>query len=188
MLRSAAALAACTLSFLQFLPVPLSAERIFSVPTSGKVVSGRLILPRGQHADFQVLEGGMLRVTDDRSGHTVGLSPTIQEDGQVVFTAFDIREVLPGHEAAYEIGVLESHGITARLDLPRSPLQLQIHKVAVANHLSRLALPLDPWTLNEAGLRCCVTCDSTTVCGCAVVMGCGGCCAGPCCPAENQVE
>jgi len=29
--------------------------------------------------------------------------------------------------------------------------------------------------------RCCVTCGSTKVCGCAVEMTCGSCCAGSCC-------
>ena len=35
---------------------------------------------------------------------------------------------------------------------------------------------------NNPCTRCCVTCDGTRACGCAVEMACGSCCCGSCCP------
>lgn len=168
----------------------------YSIPTSTRLVHGQMALPNGEVLKFAVLEGQMLTLRDADAGSYFGFSPTIVDEAhrEVGFVVFEIIERGPDQHmlrqiesvevaatgwlgavnAEVEIVSIEESGLT-QTELAKMQAQLAVPSKLDATELS------DPGEENIHPGRCCVTCGTTTACGCAVSLGCGSCCQGPCC-------
>lgn len=173
----------------------------FSVPVSNYMVKGQLEMTDGEIIQFAVLDGAMLKVRNPDEGYFVGLTPVIKKEGgeQVVsFTVFNIAEHGPGLHSLKEEGTFETRpGEKSAMVAPfyAEVSLLGIEKSSLSqgdvDKMRRNMMPNKLFAKDgfETGAdqgggistECCVTCGSTTACGCAVSMSCGDCCDSQCC-------
>lgn len=196
----------CCKSLLTALAVALvmvagAGAEAFSVPVSNYLVKGQLEMTDGEVIQFAVLDGAMLKVRNPDEGYFVGLTPVINEvDGEplVSFTVFEIEERGPGLHALRESGAFETrlgeksamlapfYADVSLLGIEKSNLsQSDVDKMRRNLMPNKLFVKDGPVTGADQGggisTECCVTCGSTTACGCSVSMSCGSCCDSPCC-------
>ncbi len=185
-----------------------AAERlnVSALPISNRLIQGEMVLANGEALKFTVLEGKLLTVQGPEVG-SFALSGEIlsEEPAQVRFTVFEIQEFGPGRQGLKQVEQIEVRGketmAAVVVDLPaiqvsgihESPkvtqddvLQFRQAKMnSLAGIETKEKTQLSDSTLETLGGDCCVTCGSTTACGCAVSMSCGSCCAPGCCSSGN---
>ncbi len=171
----------------------------YSIPTSTRLVHGEIELTDGETVKFAVLEGQMLKLRNSEEGYFLGFSPTIVDEAnlEVRFAVFEITEHGPGLHALRQIESIEAaktgwvEKIHTEIEitgieesgLSKAELEATQAKLAVRSKIPYKPAvgekPQSPGFANKDS--CCVTCGSTTSCGCAVTMSCGSCCTGSCC-------
>jgi hypothetical protein len=192
-----------------FVPAIVQAQA-FSVPISNRVIQGEVALGDGEVVKFKALEGGMTTIKDLTTGRQIGFTGEITnaESRMVRFTFFEITEPQPGLQALRQIDQID-----AVPGQPAASRALPTAMLSVANlgtsklsaeeieAFRRSILPetqfADTGTSPDALVKpdptnpttlCCVTCGSTTACGCAVSMTCGSCCDGACCGGSGGTQ
>ena len=166
----------------------------YSVPTSTRLVRGEVSLPDGETVKFAVLEGQMLKIRNTELGYYLGFSPTIvnEADLEVSFAVFEITEHGPDQHSLRQ---LESVEFTKTGWLEKANANIEVigiqesgmSKADLEATQASMAVPskiaYKPAVVGGIPHKdsCCVTCGTTTSCGCAVEMSCGSCCTGTCC-------
>jgi hypothetical protein len=113
---------------------------------------GSIVLTRG---DSPInLTSGTTIDWDRLSSGANAVRTFTRERAAPLFTSVAFDDVIPAHSSAPPSSTCTQQGLSSRLG--------------------------DPITNNECN-TCCVTCDGTQACGCAVEMGCGSCCCRACC-------
>ena len=165
--------------------VPTMAQQI-SVPSSADTIRGTVVVPDGTEFDFSVLNGGTLRI-EEADGRAYGLVMTLPaegETGDVTNRVFEIKPGAPGEEkVTYVEDSMGGLFLSDRYPQVVSGLDgylIQITSIRKSTHKSRQ--PALPEYLGDTDFftrgTCCVTCGSSTVCGCEVTSSCGSCSAG----------
>ncbi|HTG34930.1 MAG TPA: hypothetical protein VLB76_18570 [Thermoanaerobaculia bacterium] len=158
--------------------VPAKAE----LPSSDMLVRWDLTLPTGRVVALVSREGEMTRMKL-QDGQFFGFVPAIREDGYVAFKVFSLSQVKGLGEVLHP---METFVVQPGADYFPRTLSSSLVKLAGVRKIS----PADREELNKlikdtpddiTGRGCCVTCEGTKVCGCAVSMDCGDCCSAPCC-------
>ncbi len=170
--------------------------KVHSIPSSTRLVQGKVTLANGELVKFAVLEGAMLTVMDTESGYYYGFTPSITDEADLAVnvTSFNIEkrgrdlhilrqagsiETFSGLKAALPQDSNATIEITGIIESGLSQSEFE----ALRNSLAVPAKIGSETNLSDQrdGDECCVTCGSTTACACAVEMSCGSCCAGTCC-------
>ncbi len=168
----------------------------YSIPTSTRLIQGKVALP-DRDIKFAVLEGQMLTLRNPDEGYYLGLTPTIvdEDNYEVSFAVFEITERGPDLHMLQRIESVEVAktgligAIAAEIEITKIK-ESRLTETELAAMQAEMAVP---WTHDDGGAtrddgggnvhsgQCCVTCGTTTSCGCAVSDSCGSCCMGPCC-------
>lgn len=156
-------------------------------PTSDNFVELRIQLASGGLFQVSQRNGGMIRIEKD--GTTVGLTPIVVDKSRGIVSVV-ICEIIPLRNISNLVGesIIQGESFTLDKASPKSG----IGKLAISVELEAINTPLKN-DKSESRLKavsllpgpdgtCCVTCNGTKVCACAVTSSCGGCCLGDCCP------
>jgi hypothetical protein len=149
---------------------PSAAQEASSIPISDRQFCVALKLPDGHTVTGRVLEGQMFKSSSTEFG-SFGFTPTLTPTGAAQVAVYEITLHSPGNEMLRRTETLELN-----LAAPEPGRTLQGWEFSLCGVNAG-----DVGDPSKAGARCCVTCGSTTSCGCAVADTCGSCCSGPCC-------
>jgi hypothetical protein len=169
---------------------PSVESKAFTVPISNDFVWGTLRLPDGQEIRFKTLEGGLVTVRDHTTGAMFGIAPIALKDDreEIQVTVFEITEVQPGHQRIRQV-----ERLVVPVASPAGEKSVRGFAVTVEGITAEtppgkapLSQPVDDALKQAEKGRCCVTCGTTTACGCSVSMDCGSCCSDPCCGGSSE--
>lgn len=156
----------------------------FSVPVSDRVIEGELIFGDDSRVGFKVREGMMLTIRI-QGGQSYGLSPLVEDNGEVQFAVYELERSTAG-ERVREVGEFVT-GVGGTSAAPTA-MPLDVAVLDVSSRKFSVPPPDDPASLTPEDLRgtygltdCCVNCGTRTICGCSVETSCGSCCSGECC-------
>jgi hypothetical protein len=159
-----------------------------------RLVVFKMTVPDGQWIKATSTDGGVTRVTF--AGTSLSVSPHIvdRDRSVVAFSVFNPSksETVPVDVVQHAKGnppaitqtkpSVELEVIKLRDKKPTSTTgSLTVDEDSQGCHASSSSILASDGDVHAMG-KCCVTCGTTTVCGCAVIMECGDCCADPCCP------
>lgn len=158
---------------------------------SGTLISGRPAREQLQvmHLKFTpatggaikacVIEGGMVKITNHRTGTVFAYQPTVMDEsrGSVLVKVYQVT----GPESDEQLTEMETLDISFKGG--KSTVKTPVYNIEVET-LGKTASPdksqSNPTTENNGGgSQCCVTCGDITTCSnCTVTMSCGSCCTG----------
>jgi len=161
--------------------------QVFAVPKSDLMVEGRLLLPGGGAADFQVRDGAMLSVRDEEMGFWYGFVPVIKGaiNGRPYFLYYVISPQEGTEPAVRQVGepVYFEAGSECKFPALDRSLDLQVRSVKEgvfrrirvqktdgleARELQRMYGP-------SGGGLCALSCGSSIFSANAVALDCGSC-------------
>lgn len=189
-----AALSLCAV-LLCLSPVPAAATPATSAelaPARDMLATWTLTLPNEQWVRHTSRPGDRIVIEDADLGIRWALVTRLEMPGQVLLVDIHDLAATDGTQAGpiletvrLEPGtarqVYVARGLDLRFETSAAPLALR----SCSNSAAGEAAPLTSRALGDpipAG--CCVTCGSTSACGCSVEMSCGNCCMPACCPPE----
>jgi len=165
-------------------------QKAYSVRVSDKIVRMEIQVADGRWIKVAVQEGEQARITDNEMKQDMAFIPVRQQDGFRV-RVFRIEKHPTGDESMHFVEEIDTKigdiGYTKKAPSTFSIRVLQVGDPINASHENTPAKGFcsgasDALTFKfGGGGRCCVTCGSTTSCGCAVEDYCGSCCSGGCC-------
>ncbi len=143
----------------------------------------KLIPPGGKAIRACVVEGGMIKITNHRTGTVFAYSPTVQDErtGVVSVKVYQVRNSGAG-EIFEEVETVETSfkGARSTVKSPVYSIEVEtIAKTAASDNAKSGTAGSTSATDGEGGGggMCCVTCGDLTVCSnCTVTMSCGSCC------------
>lgn len=168
-------------------------QQAFSKPISDTLIRLEVQISADRVIKGMVQEGGMFRVTDASLGLSVGLVPVLQGDSVKVKVYEISKHPSGGGEVVrYREEVDLTPGAVAVPKKLRQVIEVSAPEIIRSKtpeehpkgtaEKSVACLSQDQSTLRlVTAFGCCVTCEGTTSCGCAVEDSCGSCCSGPCC-------
>jgi hypothetical protein len=165
-------------------------QKAYSMAISKRLVKLEVQVPEGRWIKAIVQEGDQLRIEDHNFNLTMAFVPVIQ-DGAVRIRTFRVDKHAGANESMHFVENLDvAIGNTRYTQKALGGFAIKVLKV-MGSALDRV---LDDAPLKgsckadgefslEKGIvgRCCVSCEGTTTCGCAVEDSCGTCCSGMCC-------
>lgn len=175
--------------FIAFTAISVSYAQ-FAIPTSNRILTGRLMSAGQSLASFQIREGTMLTVRDDEQGFWYGLVPRVDEAKHIIVKGV---KLLPQEDSVRVVEVVKRLdaplGDEIQLPFPTGSYDFSIKIEKLERGFFPTIPPIDnprdiaaikPEVLQKmygasGGGLCSLTCDSLTVTSTAVRMSCGVC-------------
>jgi hypothetical protein len=159
-------------------------SKVVGVPLSDLLIHWELTFASGRQAKMIAREGEVVRLKLVY-GRSFGFVPVVRdaERGDISFRMFSIQKVKGVGE---KLRFLETFDVQPGGEYFPEALGGSLVKVSSVRRVTPedLEFYLKLGESEEVIDGCCVTCDGTKVCGCAVGMDCGDCCSGICCSRE----
>lgn len=143
-----------------------------------KGVKIKVILPNGKWVTASIFENIPLKIEDIESGETYVISAVVNQPKGAGKPDVIIRIGYKGSSEAAEneLGKETLSFASAKKTIPNSSIEVTL--IAFVDEIMNKTSGAET---NLAPGGCCVTCEGTRACGCAVSMSCGSCCSDSCC-------
>jgi hypothetical protein len=167
-------------------------QKAYSVQVSNKIVHMEIQVPDGHWIKVAVQEGDQARITDRELELDMAFIP-VRQDGGIRVRAFRIEKHQGGDESMHFVEEFDVNiGYISYTKKAAGTFAVKVIQVsapppdsskgaAEKRGCSNLSGMTGDSSLDKLAGRCCVTCGSTTSCGCGVWDTCGSCCVGLCC-------